>query len=306
MSVRKFYAHGKLMLTSEYFVLDGAQTLAFPVRLGQKMVVSAFGSFNKKLFWKAYTSEKKLWLDITFDKHSLQTSQSGKEVETLVSLLRETQKLNPRFLADDEDVLVETYLEFPNSWGFGSSSTLLYCLSQFAEVDWFPLLQKTIGGSGYDVACAGAKSEVLYQLVNGRPQTKETLFNPPFKNKLYFVYLGKKQLSSAGISHYKNAVFEKEKTILKLNEITQQLLQCVYLSDFEKLLNEHEKIIGNALNLPRVQETRFSDYWGTVKSLGAWGGDFALFTNSRSEAALHAYLKERNIEVIFRFEDLVL
>jgi len=306
MSVREFYAHGKLMLTSEYFVLDGAQTLAFPVRLGQKMVVSAFGSFNKKLFWKAYTSEKKLWLDITFEKHSLQTSQSGKEVETLINLLREIQKLNPRFLADDEDVLVETYLEFPNNWGFGSSSTLLYCLSQFAGVDWFPLLQKTIGGSGYDIACAGAKSEILYQLVNDRPQTKETLFNPPFKNKLYFVYLGKKQLSSAGISHYQNTVSEKEKTIRKLNEITQQLLQCVYLFDFEKLLNEHEKIIGNALNLPRVQEPRFPDYWGTVKSLGAWGGDFALFTNSRSEAALHDYLKRKNIEIVFRFEDLVL
>src|SRR6218665_3200182 len=119
MPTHEFYAHGKLMLTSEYFILDGAQSLAFPVKLGQKMVVSSFGTNNKKLFWKAYTSEQKLWLDITFDKRTFSSEQSGKEKETLANLLQQARNLNPKFLANDEDILVETYLEFPNAWGFG-------------------------------------------------------------------------------------------------------------------------------------------------------------------------------------------
>lgn len=294
------------MLTSEYFVLDGAQSLAFPVKFGQRMVVSSFGTNSNKLFWKAYTNERKLWLDITFDKGKLSSEQSGKETETLANLLREARKLNPEFLATDEDILVETYLEFPNAWGFGSSSTLLYCLSQFAAVDWFPLMEKTIGGSGYDVACAGAKSEILYQLVDGKPQVQEAFFNPVFKNKLYFVYLGKKQLSSSGISHYKKSAKNAPKTALQLTNITQQILQSDSLANFEKLLDEHENLIGSELGLPRVQQELFADYWGKVKSLGAWGGDFALFTNERSEADLKNYLRTKKLEVVFRFEDLVL
>ncbi len=306
MSSMEFYAHGKLMLTSEYFVLNGAQSLAFPLRLGQKMIVSSFGSNNRKLFWKAYTSERKLWLDITFDKKTFTTEQSGKETETLAKLLNEARALNPQFLASDEDILVETYLEFPNAWGFGSSSTLLYCLSHFAEVDWFPLLQKTIGGSGYDVACAGAKSEILYQLVGGKPVVKETFFNPAFKHNLYFVYLGKKQLSSTGISHYEKTAKNAEKTASELSKITEKILQCDTLAEFEMLIDEHENLISAELQFPRVQQELFADYWGKVKSLGAWGGDFALFTNSRSETDLRNYLRAKNLEVVFRFDELVL
>lgn len=305
MPTQEFYAHGKLMLTSEYFVLDGAQSLAFPVKLGQRMVVSSFGTSNKKLFWKAYTSEKKLWLDITFDKRDFSSEQSGKEVETLVRLLREARNLNPQFLLDEEDVLVETYLEFPNAWGFGSSSTLLYCLSQFAKVDWFSLMQKTIGGSGYDVACAGANSSILYKLSEGKPLVKEIAFNPAFRTNLYFVYLGKKQLSSAGISHYEKTAKNAEKTAESLSEITRQILQSNTLAEFENLLDEHENIIASELGFERVQQSLFADYWGKVKSLGAWGGDFALFTNSRNEADLRDYLRAKNLDVVFQFNDLV-
>jgi mevalonate kinase len=35
-----FYSHGKLLITSEYAVLDGAKALALPTRLGQKLSVS--------------------------------------------------------------------------------------------------------------------------------------------------------------------------------------------------------------------------------------------------------------------------
>ena len=44
-----FYAKGKILLTAEYFVLDGAKGLALPSRLGQAMGVSYGKSFQPML-----------------------------------------------------------------------------------------------------------------------------------------------------------------------------------------------------------------------------------------------------------------
>ena len=37
--MHKFYSHGKLLLTAEYAVLDGAKALALPTKLGQSLEV---------------------------------------------------------------------------------------------------------------------------------------------------------------------------------------------------------------------------------------------------------------------------
>ena len=37
---QKFYGNGKLLLTGEYFVLDGALSLALPTKFGQNLVSS--------------------------------------------------------------------------------------------------------------------------------------------------------------------------------------------------------------------------------------------------------------------------
>jgi hypothetical protein len=42
-----------------------------------------------------------------------------------------------------------------------------------------------------------------------------------------------------------------------------------------------------------------------VKSLGAWGGDFVLMTNSRSDKELKAYLHAHNLKVVFKFDELI-
>jgi hypothetical protein len=43
-----------------------------------------------------------------------------------------------------------------------------------------------------------------------------------------------------------------------------------------------------------------------VKSLGAWGGDFVLLTNSRTKEELMGYLKTKNINTVFNWEELIL
>lgn len=306
MSAATFYASGKLLLSSEYFILDGAQGLAIPTVYGQRMEVTNLQTHTNTLYWKAITSTKSLWLDLVFDTRTLQSTTDSKEAQMLSLILQKIREQQSDFLLSDSDVEVATYLEFPNAWGLGSSSTLLACLAQWINIDWYTLLKATIGGSGYDVACGLAKTPVLYSIEAGRPLVKSVVFRPEFSEQLYFAYLGKKQLSSQGIQHYKDKALDKAAIAQQLTAITTAMLNCTALNAFETLLDEHELIISNALGMERVQQSMFPDYWGKVKSLGAWGGDFVLLTNNRSEKELRDYLQQKNIDVVFSFSELIL
>lgn len=306
MSVATFYASGKLLLSSEYFILDGAEGLAIPTVYGQRMEVTNLPSVANTLYWKAFTSTKTLWLDLVFDTRTLQSTTDSKEAQMLSLILQKIREQQPDFLLSNSDVEVATYLEFPNAWGLGSSSTLLACIAQWLNIDWYRLLKATIGGSGYDVACGLAKTPVLYSIEAERPLVKSVAFHPEFSEQIFFAYLGKKQLSSQGIQHYKDTAQDKVAIAKRLTAITTAMLNCIELSAFETLLEEHEYIISNALGIERVQQSLFPDYWGKVKSLGAWGGDFVLLTNNKAEKELRSYLQQKNIDVVFSFNELIL
>ena len=55
----------------------------------------------------------------------------------------------------------------------------------------------------------------------------------------------------------------------------------------------------------RIKEARFLDLEGEIKSLGAWGGDFAMMTWNDSKKKLIRYLEEKNIYTMFTFEELI-
>lgn len=302
-----FYGHGKLLLTGEYFVLDGAKALAIPTKFGQHVRVKELSANSNTLYWVSLNSKKEIWLNLVFDKTTLECVNSElKEAKTLSLILQTAKKLNPDFLNEEKDFAVETYLEFPNEWGLGSSSTLIYCIAEWADVNGLELLQKTVGGSGYDVACAGNDSPILYERKEIlQPTITPVLFQPPFSEQLYFVYTGQKQLSTAGIKHYQETVQEKANYLTWINTITEAMLQCASIAKFEQLIEEHETLISEALQSKKVKDTMFPDYWGGVKSLGAWGGDFVLMTNSRSDEELKAYLHAHNLKVVFKFDELI-
>jgi len=46
-----FYSNGKLLLTGEYVVLDGALSLAIPTQFGQSLTVKEINA--PKLIWKS-------------------------------------------------------------------------------------------------------------------------------------------------------------------------------------------------------------------------------------------------------------
>lgn len=303
----KYYGHGKLLITGEYFVLNGAKALAVPSKLGQQLKVQQLHSNDNIMYWVALNSEGKPWLNLVFDTNTFDCINADTpEAKRLSNILTQARLLNPNFLIKGHDLAVETKLEFPNQWGLGSSSTLIYCISQWAGVDGYTLLQQTLGGSGYDVAIAGHDEAIIYTLQDNKPQVVATNWVPPFKQYLYFVYTGKKQISADAIVNYKAEVVNKEHTAAQLTRITEQVLKCTEPDNFEQLMNEHELIVGAALRQIKVKDSLFADYWGSVKSLGAWGGDFVLVTNTKSADELKTYMQQRNINTVFAYDELII
>lgn len=307
MNNQYYYGHGKLLLTGEYFVLDGAQSLALPTKMGQKMNVTYKRSRSPKLFWKGVDVNNKTWFEATFELWHFNIVENESEAATILQqILRQARKQNIHFLRDEMDVYVETALEFPLNWGLGSSSTLLYNIAQWAYISPFELQDKTFGGSGYDIACAQSMGPIIYSKNSKGPTWKSVTFSPLFKDKLFFVYLNQKQNSRKAIEHYKNLeINNKQEIIRKLNTLTKNIHEAIDLKEFEEYLFEHESIMSQALDMPRVKDNLFPNYWGAVKSLGAWGGDFVLVTSDRDVEETRSYFIENGYDTILSYTDMI-
>ena len=299
---QSFYGNGKLLLSGEYFILNGAVGLAVPTQLGQSLHVQE--NSYQLISWKSFDEKKELWFEAFFSMKNFNVVQTNNVsiAKRLSQILLAVRELNPSFLQKGFDVRTE--LTFPKAWGLGTSSTLIYMIAEWASMDAFILLEKTFGGSGYDIACAGEERSILYHKENGKPTWEHCNFIPSFSNQLYFVYLGKKQNSREGIAHYKK-MQQRTGTIEKITALTKKMLTCKSLVDFEKIINEHESIISTTLNLQKAKDLYFQDFWGTIKSLGAWGGDFVLATSDRSEKETKVYFNKKGFEVFLRYNDLI-
>ncbi|WP_127715961.1 GYDIA family GHMP kinase [Halobacteriovorax sp. HLS] len=303
-----FYGHGKLLLTGEYFVLDGAKSLALPTTVGQSLNVKYSPSFSPKLYWKSYDVASNLWFESVFEfwRFEIISDDPRPEEFVLQNILRQARKQNPHFLRDNVDVHVETNLGFPMEWGLGSSSTLVHNMAQWAYVSPFELLFNTYGGSGYDVACAQSEGPIFYSKNSHGPKWSPTVFNPSFKDNLYFVYRGKKQDSRKAIEYYNSLRPIDNGIILSISDITEEISTTTSLKEFEFLIGAHEKIVAQTLDLRPVKDELFSNYWGEVKSLGAWGGDFLLVTSDRSPEETKKYFFNKGHDVFIPYEDLIL
>ena len=300
------HANGKLLLSAEYFVLDGALALALPTSRGQIFTFETLPDSNF-IFWKSYDEKHQLWFDAVFSLEKLEATQtSNVEISNrLTQIFQAVRALNISFFEKNKGAKVESKLTFPRNWGLGTSSTLIYAIAKWANINPFILLEKTFGGSGYDLACAGAERSIFYQIKNKKPTWEECDFSPSFADQLYFIFLGKKQNSREGIQHYRK--IEKQSFLLeKISNLSEQMLASASLSDFEKIINAHEDIISKTLHLQKVKDLHFKDYWGSVKSLGAWGGDFVLATSNRTKAETKSYFNKKGFEVFFRYENLIL
>lgn len=308
MNKQYFYGHGKLLLTGEYLVLDGAKALALPCKLGQKLHITYRPSNDPKLYWKSYDANKDVWFEAVFELWRFNLLSEENEIAlTLQKLLRQARKQNIHFLRDNADIHAETELEFPVNWGLGSSSTLIYNIAQWAYISPYELLSKTFGGSGYDICCAQSMGPITYQLQSRGPSWEVVNFNPVFKDKLYFVYLNKKQNSQDEVISYRDSkVEDKDLLIKRVNSLTEGMLDSFDLTSFEEFVFEHENLVAKMLGRKRVQDELFPDFWGSVKSLGAWGGDFVMVTSNSDKEETKAYFKNRGFNHIFEYDELIL
>jgi hypothetical protein len=153
------------------------------------------------------------------------------------------------------------------------------------------------------LACAQNDSAILYQLVDEKPLVKAISFNPGFTSKIYFVYLNKKQNSKEAIASYLDKRGSVEKTITKINAITDTVANSTELMEFELALQMHEIEMSTVLELPTVQDSLFEDFNGVIKSLGAWGGDFVLAVAKEDPTD---YFKERGYEVVIPYNEMIL
>jgi mevalonate kinase len=300
-----YYAHGKLLLSGEYFILDGAWGVALPTHPGQHLSVTP--TDNSHLEWKSLDADGTPWLEATFDLESLRfmagtDAQIGGKLE---QVLREVRHLSPRFLSEPHGYQVETRLEFSRHWGLGSSSTLLSLLSQWSGANVYTLASRTFGGSGYDLAVAQANGPILYQRMNP-PLTKETSFSPPFADQLYFVYLGNKMNSREGIASYRKQGTPPDHLVERISTLSLDFLRCDDFSTFCELIETHETLVANYIGLQRAQNQHFPDFPGAIKSLGAWGGDFVLVASPESEEQTRYYFELKGYPVCLRFEELIL
>ncbi|GEP51612.1 hypothetical protein FNO01nite_22840 [Flavobacterium noncentrifugens] len=301
-NLKTFYSNGKLLITGEYVVLDGAKALALPTKFGQDLVVE--NGFGKEIRWKSFDSDGSIWFEevISFEAIANKSEDKNPIKNTIIEILHEAYLLNPKFLKS-EGYSVTTNLTFPRSWGLGTSSTLINNIAQWLKIDAFALLKNSFGGSGYDIACAQNDTPILYHLENENPIVESVRFAPEFASNLYFIYLNKKQSSKSAIQSYREKTNNISQTIIAIDEMTSGILKAETLSEFKKLIQRHEAILSAILELPTAQSSLFLDFNGTIKSLGGWGGDFIL---AASEIDPTIYFKQKGYETVIPYSKMIL
>lgn len=298
-------AHGKLLISAEYMVLYGSRALAVPLKKGQRL--QTIRSEDRKLFaWNAYYEDDP-WFSADFNPSTLGVVATTDQEKAgyLQTLLKACIQLDPAFQSELFDWDVETRLDFSPDWGLGSSATLTALVAEWADVNPLDLHFMVSEGSGFDVACAITDSAIIYSLLDDGPHYQPVLFNPPFADQLYFVWLGSKQQTANHVEEMAGQLSPDPEKIGYFSNLTRGMLEAGELYDFRILMEEHESKVSELISLDRVSETRFPGLLGSVKSLGAWGGDFVMIATEQDPDALYNYLDNLGFTTRFRYKDLI-
>ena len=299
--MEKYHSHGKLLISGEYLVLKGALALAVPCNKGQSLIYDS--SKEKELQWESYDEKGSVWFKATFSimDFDIIAADQTDIAKRLRSVLKEVRNQNSTFLLE-KGGRVKTVLEFDRQWGLGTSSTLISNIAQWSNTNPYELLKQTIGGSGYDIACAQAKSPLLFSNKNQSPKVESCEFNPSFKDQLFFVYLNQKKDSSEAIKRFSDIKIT-EKQLDFFSDLSLKMLKSNELQKFEKLIETHETQLGQILKIKPVKEVLFPNYSGSIKSLGAWGGDFIMVTGSDNTIS---YFKNKGYKTVLKYSEMVI
>ncbi len=299
-----FESRAKLMVSGEYFVLKGALALALPLRFGQKLTVTEHEGMPL-INWNSLINNS-LWFSakINPDNFTVAETNQTELAETLRSILMAAKALNPEFLESKREYHATSEMDFEPGWGIGSSSSLISNIARWAKCDAFVLNSKIFNGSGYDIACAGSVLPIVYQVTGNHPVYREAAFHPSFHRQLWFIYLDRKQNSKESIQktdlgHVTPAEIDA------ISALTLAFEKADNPESFRELMDQHEEIVGRTIHKIPVRKQYFSDFKGSVKSLGAWGGDFILAASSGSEEYVRSYFINKGLTTIFNYDEIV-
>ena len=295
--MKSFHSNGKLLISGEYLVLDGALSLALPCKFGQYLNFTE--DSNGTLEWISKDMNDTIWFTAYFEAKTLKVLKTSnyntvKWVKKILEFCNKNSLTNKNLQGK-----IECKLEFPNNWGLGSSSTLLNNLASLYEINPYDLHFSTTNGSGYDIACAGSNSALTYQVIENIPQVKKMDWSPVFKDEILFIFLKKKQKSNLEVKRFKELKKDPD-LISRISSITKEIIYSKTIEEFEHLLDEHEAITGQYIQSETVKSKYFSDYEGSVKSLGAWGGDFVLATRKNKN-----YFLDKGFDTILSFSEII-
>lgn len=295
--MKSFHSNGKLLISGEYLVLDGALSLALPCKFGQYLNFTEVS--NGTLEWISKDMNDTIWFTAYFEAKTLKVLKTSnyntvKWVKKILEFCNKNSLTNKSLQGK-----IECKLEFPKNWGLGSSSTLLNNLARLYEINPYDLHFSTTNGSGYDIACAGSNSALTYQVIENIPQVKKMDWSPVFKDEILFIFLKKKQKSNLEVKRFKELKKDPD-LISRISSITKEIIYSKTIEEFEHLLDEHEAITGQYIQSETVKSKYFSDYEGSVKSLGAWGGDFVLATRKNKN-----YFLDKGFDTILSFSEII-
>jgi mevalonate kinase len=300
-----FYSNGKLLITGEYLILDGAKGLALPTKMGQNLSVES--TITETIHWKSYDADGSIWFEdfVTFQEIKDPNNPSSESVKaTLIKILQVANAMNPDLLINSNGFAITTQLSFPRNWGLGTSSTLINNIAQWFQIDAFELLHQSFGGSGYDIACAQNNTPITYSIINGNPNVEQIAFEPEFAQYIYFVYLNQKRNSKSAIADYhSNKTAQLSQHIEAINALTNNCIQATDLESFTRIIDQHEILLSSILNTETVKKTLFPDFDGAIKSLGAWGGDFVLVVSKENPSA---YFIGKGYETVIPYGEMIL
>ncbi len=305
MSQSSLYAHGKLLITGEYAVLKGAEALAVPLRKGQHFTFRKMRGSD--LHWKCLRPDGKEWfkgvfslLDFSAQEHTDAAVAAG-----ITQILTGIARQNPDFLADWKGQAVECRLEFEPEWGLGSSATLVHALAEWGEADPWTLLEQTFGGSGYDLACAGADGPLLYQSTEEEIRITPYELEWPFRDQLLLVWSGRKENSRDSIRQHGEALAQWSAADTRaFTSLTDTIAGATDLDVFIGAMQEHNLRLSTLLN--REPVPHFPDFPGLIKPLGAWGGDFFLAASAMGGKEMKKWFAGKGMSTSFSWKDLVL
>ena len=137
------------------------------------------------------------------------------------------------------------------------------------------------------------------------PTWQSVSFDPRFEDHLYFMYQGNKRDTAQEIKRFKSLEHSPEfikKSIKTINDIGQTMLKTQSLDEFCHLIDLHEDTIAAVVDHPPIKMKNFSDFDGSIKSLGAWGGDFMLVASRLPYDTIKNYFLRKGKSVVLTYD----